>query len=170
MYDYMRTYNKNQINAVTKVNNQIKKESDTKRSVLQENEKEIDNANGEEEVITSFNDLQQARCHWIQLAKLDLQLKVIQLTIAYVVEKFEPMRQLWTFGKNYQKEKLYNDQRFHDYCNCFQTALKMIMESVDEPRDMCKLIRNIGARHFFYNVYEPHTEEMTKLLIRSDSQ
>ncbi|VDN85875.1 unnamed protein product [Brugia pahangi] len=30
----------------------------------------------------------------------------------------------------------------------------MIMEFVDEPRDMCKLIRNIGARHFFYNFFD----------------
>uniref|UniRef100_A0A5S6PFM3 Globin family profile domain-containing protein n=1 Tax=Brugia malayi TaxID=6279 RepID=A0A5S6PFM3_BRUMA len=126
---------------------------------------ELNNENDTEER-GSFNDLQQARCHWIQLDKLDLQLKVIQSTIAYVIENFESMRLLWSFGKNYEKEKLYNDQRFHDYCTCFQTALKMIMEFVDEPRDMCKLIRNIGARHFFYNVYEPHTEEMLKLLIR----
>lgn len=64
--------NENQINAVTQINNQIKKESDKKRSVLQK-EKEINNVDTEEKVITSFNDLQQARCHWIQLAKLDLQ-------------------------------------------------------------------------------------------------
>ncbi|VDM07009.1 unnamed protein product [Wuchereria bancrofti] len=128
-------------NALSVVNqsaaNELKNENDT-----------------EEKVIGSFNDLQQARCHWIQLAKLDLQLKVIQSTIAHVIENFKPMRLLWSFGKNYEKEKLYNDQRFHDYCTCFQTALKMIMEFVDEPRDMCKFIRNIGARHFFYNFFD----------------
>uniref|UniRef100_A0A0R3RRG6 GLOBIN domain-containing protein n=1 Tax=Elaeophora elaphi TaxID=1147741 RepID=A0A0R3RRG6_9BILA len=132
------------------------------------NEKEINNVNtGEEEEIISFTDLQEARCHWIQLAKLDLQvLKVIQSTIAHIIEKFEPMRLLWSFGKNYEKKKLYDDQRFHDYCGYFQEALKTIMEFVDEPRDMCKFIRNIGARHFFYNVYEPHIEVKFKLLIR----
>ncbi|KAM3716510.1 Hemoglobin-1 [Dirofilaria immitis] len=144
-------------NAVSVVNQSAASELD--------NEKEINNANREQKLITSFNNLQQARCHWIQLAKLDLQLKIIQLTFAYIIEEYKQMRSLWSFGENDQKKTLYNDQRFRDHCIYFQTAFKMIMESVDNPHAMHKFIRNIGARHFFYDVYEPHTEVICKSMM-----
>ncbi|MCP9264429.1 BMA-GLB-5 [Dirofilaria immitis] len=126
-------------NAVSVVNQSAASELD--------NEKEINNANREQKLITSFNNLQQARCHWIQLAKLDLQLKIIQLTFAYIIEEYKQMRSLWSFGEN--------DQKRH------YTMIK----DFDNPHAMHKFIRNIGARHFFYDVYEPHTEVICKSMM-----
>lgn len=44
------------------------------------------------------------------------------------------------------------------HCSYVQAALTVIMESVDEPNAMWKLTKNLGSRHFFYDVFEPYTK------------
>ncbi|VDM27524.1 unnamed protein product [Toxocara canis] len=113
--------------------------------------------------IPELDDMQLARAHWIQLFKTNMQATIIHNMFFYLLKKFKHIRPLWHFSRNIDDnmswtETLRRDTQFAKHCNNVHAAFDMIMENADDPEAISDLLQELGAHHFFYEVYEPHFE------------
>ncbi|KAH7705700.1 Protein GLB-5 a [Aphelenchoides avenae] len=105
-----------------------------------------------------------ARAHWIQLYKTNMQMAVIQRMFIHVLTDEQHMRPIWQFTRDFAVGQedlvsaLTRNVQFKTHCASVQAALTMVMDNLDDPNGMAKLLQAIGAHHFFYDAYEPHLE------------
>ncbi|KAK5968661.1 GLOBIN domain-containing protein [Trichostrongylus colubriformis] len=114
-----------------------------------------------------------ARAHWIQLHKLNLQTPLVQSALLYIVENYKHVRPIWQFGLKIDetspewKTVLYNDFYFRHHSASIQSAITMVMGSLDDRECMRKLLNEVGAHHYFYDACEAHLELFEQAMLHT---
>uniref|UniRef100_A0AC34R126 Globin family profile domain-containing protein n=1 Tax=Panagrolaimus sp. JU765 TaxID=591449 RepID=A0AC34R126_9BILA len=111
--------------------------------------------------------IQLARAHWMLMSKNNgQQMLLCKQIFIDMIQKNPQTRPIWQFSRDLNfdnvdwQEIVQKDNRFRHHCASLQAAITMIMDNLDDMHGMAKLLREIGAHHFFYDAYEPHMELM----------
>ncbi|KAI6200197.1 hypothetical protein M3Y96_00707400 [Aphelenchoides besseyi] len=107
-----------------------------------------------------------ARAHWIQFSKINLQNQVIQQMFINMLRDHPQTRPVWQFTRKVDidngdwAKELSHDLQFRHHCNSIQAAFTMLMDNLDEPYGIAKLLQELGNHHFFFDTQESQLELM----------
>uniref|UniRef100_A0A7E4VX32 GLOBIN domain-containing protein n=1 Tax=Panagrellus redivivus TaxID=6233 RepID=A0A7E4VX32_PANRE len=107
-----------------------------------------------------------ARGHWLFLGNNSAQGSLCRHMLLYVLQTYPQTRPMWQFSRDVDfgldgwKEIVMEDNRFRHHAAAVQSGVSMVVDHLDDIHAMAKVLRELGAHHFFYDAWEPHFELM----------